>query len=289
MFGERKSDIFKLIPKELIPETHLIPKGNLKAAKKKAESVGFPLIVKPNIGERGSWVKKIKSDKELAAYVETCPVEFLLQEFIDYPVELGVFYVRYPYQAKGSTTSIVRKDFLKVTGDGKHRINELLNENTRALLTANPESEYLKEAGESIPKKGEEVLIEPIGNHCRGTQFLNDNEQIDTDLNEAIDKLAKKIPEFYFGRFDLRCKSYEELKQFKAFKILELNGAGSEPGHIYQPGYSLFKAYKDILWHLKVLADISEQNKRRGVPYWTFKKGVKKWRAHQAYNRMLNA
>ncbi|MBC6400439.1 MAG: hypothetical protein GDA42_06020 [Ekhidna sp.] len=289
MFGERKSDIFKLIPTEFIPETHLIAKGDLKTAKAKSEEVGFPLIAKPNIGERGAWVRKIDSNEELAAYVETCPVAFLLQELIKYPVELGIFYLRYPHQGKGIATSIVRKNFLKVIGDGRHSINELLNEDTRALLTVNPESEYLKKIGSSIPKKGEEVLIEPIGNHCRGTQFLNDNEQIDKELNEAIDKLAKQISGFYFGRFDLRCKSYEELKQLKAFKILELNGAGSEPGHIYQPGYSLFKAYKDILWHLKALADISEQNKMSGVSYWTFKKGIKKWRAHQAYKRLLNA
>jgi len=288
MFGERKSDIFKLIPKEFIPETYLIARGDLKDAKAKSEKIGFPLIAKPDIGERGVWVKKIKSDEELAAYAEACPVEFLLQKFIEYPIELGVFYVRYPHKEKGAVTSIVRKNFLKVTGDGMRSINELLRENTRALLTADLESEYLKKAGGSIPKRGEEVLIEPIGNHCRGTRFLNDNEQIDEDLNEAIDTLAKQISGFYFGRFDLRCKSYKELKQLRAFKILELNGAGSEPGHIYQPGYSLFRAYRDILWHLNILADISEQNKLSGVPYCTLKKGVKKWRAHQIYNRLLN-
>ena len=289
MFGERKSDIFKLIPDEYLPTTSLIAQGNFEKAKEEAQGIGFPLIAKPNIGERGIWVEKITSIEELESYTSKCPVDFLLQELVEYPLELGVFYVRYPEEANGTITSIVKKNFLTITGDGKHSINQLLQRNTRALLTADLASDYLKKHGTNVPAKGDHLLIEPIGNHCRGTQFLNDNIEINQDLISAFDKLAHQIPDFHFGRFDLKCDSYEELKELRNFKILELNGAGSEPGHIYQPGYSLWKAYKDIFWHLKVLADISEQNKLNGVPYWTFKKGVTKWRAHQAYNRMLNA
>ncbi|MEQ9006519.1 MAG: hypothetical protein RLP12_01450, partial [Ekhidna sp.] len=69
-------------------------------------------------------------------------------------------------------------------------------------------------------------MIEPIGNHCRGTKFLNDNHEINTELNQAFNQLAGQIPDLHFGRFDLKCKSYDDLKELKNFKILELNGAG---------------------------------------------------------------
>ena len=288
MFGEKKSDIFNLIPNEFIPETHLILKSDWRTAIAKSKEIGYPLIAKPNIGERGAWVRTIEDENDLMEYAEACPVDFLLQELVEYPIELGVFYVRYPMHEKGRVTSIVRKDFLSVIGDGKRNIIELLNADMRALLTADLESDYLKEFGNDIPEKGEKRLIEPIGNHSRGTRFLNDNDQIDQELNESIDTLARQIPNFYFGRFDLRCQSYSDLKHLKYVKILELNGAGSEPGHIYQPGYCLLKAYKDILWHLKVLADISEQNMRNGVAYLGFGEGLRKWKAHRAYNKMLN-
>ena len=288
MFGEKKSDIFDIIPQEFLPLTYLIDKGDLESAKEKGKGLGFPLIVKPNIGERGAWVRKIDKLGELEAYCKECPVDFLIQELVDYPIELGVFYVRFPDNEKGHVTSIVRKNFLSVKGDGNHSIIELLSKNIRASLTADLESDHLKKVGNNVPAKGEEVLIEPIGNHCRGTQFLNDNSQIDVALSEAIDQLAKQIPELYFGRFDLRCQSYDDLKRLENFKILELNGAGSEPGHIYQPGYSLFRAYQDIFWHLKVLADISEQNKLNGVPYCSFSDGIKKWKDHRQYNRLLS-
>jgi len=289
MFGERKSDIFRIIPKEYVPETYLIQKGDVLSALEKASNIDYPLIAKPNVGERGTWVKKIEDPEELSGYAELCPVDFLLQELVDLPIELGVFYVRMPSQEKGRVTSIVRKHFLTVVGDGKQSVFELLGQNIRAVMTADFESDYLKEVGSSIPEQGEEVMVEPIGNHCRGTQFLNDNDQISEKLSGAMDVLAKQIPDFYFGRFDIRCQSYEDLERLKHFKILELNGAGSEPGHIYQPGYSLTKAYKDILWHLGALADISEENKAKGVPFVSFKEGIQKWKAHRAYNKLLNA
>lgn len=286
MFGEKKSEIFELIPPEYIPETILIQQNDLERAAYTAEKIGFPIIAKPDIGERGVWVKKLNDQDELKEYVAKCPVNFLLQEMVNYPIELGVFYIKYPGK-NGSITSIVRKDFLKVIGDGKSTINELLQKKERALLTADLNSEYLMKHGDHVLEVNEEVLVEPIGNHCRGTMFLNDNAEIDSRLTEAFNKLADQIPDFYFGRFDLRCSTYQDLRELRNFKILELNGAGAEPGHIYQPGYSLINAYKDLFWHLKVLSDISALNRKRGHSYWSFKQGFKKWKSHREYNRLL--
>ncbi len=265
----------------------LIQKGNLNKALEATEAIEYPLIAKPNVGERGIWVKKINDQRELEVYVQTCPVNFLLQELINLPVELGVFFIKYPGQA-GRVTSIVRKDFLMVTGDGCASVNELLLANERAVLTAGLKSDTLREIKNYRPRRGESMLIEPIGNHCRGTKFLNDSDKIDDELHKVFNTLASEIPDFYFGRFDIRCKSMGDLKKLKNFKIIELNGAGSEPSHIYQPGYSLWKAYRDIFWHLNVLAEISRLNHKNGVPYWSFKRGYKMWRRHQKYNRLLS-
>jgi len=250
------------------------------------KNIGYPLIAKPDVGERGVWVKKLNDKNELKQYTETCPVDFLLQELVSFPVELGVFYVKFP-EEKGRVTSIVRKEFLEVVGDGKSSIEEILKNNPRAVLTADFSSDFLKKEGQSIPSKGETRLVEPIGNHCLGTKFLNDENEIDEELDAAINKIAEEIPDFYFGRFDIKCQSLGDLRKLKNFSILELNGAGSEPGHIYQPGYSIFRAYKDIFWHLRVLADISILNHKRGIPYWSFKRGYEKWKHHKKHNRLL--
>lgn len=51
---------------------------------------------------------------------------------------------------------------------------------------------------------------------------------------------------------------------------MELNGASSEPGHIYDPSLTLSEAYKDLLYHWKRLADISKGNMELGFKPTSF-------------------
>ena len=46
---------------------------------------------------------------------------------------------------------------------------------------------------------------------------------------------------------------------------MEINGVNAEPTHVYQPNYGLFKAYRDIFSHMKIIYEISEQNRSLGV------------------------
>lgn len=287
MLGEKKSEIFEQMPSSFIPETYLISPGDLKLALSSASKIGYPIIAKPDIGERGRLVEKINNPRQLEVYVQNCPVDFLIQELVTFPLELGVFYVKYPDEEKGTVTSIVQKEFLSVIGDGNKTINDLLQANARARSQLNFDHDRFRSMMNMVPKVGEKITIEAIGNHCRGTTFLNANDMIDEQLNVAFDQLAAQIPNFYFGRFDLRCESIHSLRKLKDFKIVELNGAGSEPGHIYQPGYSLIEAYKDLFYHFKMLSQVSRQNRKRGHRVWLFREGMQKLAAIKAYNKKI--
>ncbi|WP_421874705.1 hypothetical protein [Marinoscillum sp.] len=286
MLGESKDEIFKLIPNRFIPEYSLVEPGDLPTALSVGEKLNYPLICKPDIGERGNLVEVIGSESELEKYLAKCPVPFLMQELIDYSIELGVFFVKIPGESKGKITSIVQKDFLHVIGDGQNSVEKLLRRSERAMLQLDIDHPRFQELLDQVPNEGQKVIVEPIGNHCRGTTFLNQTGQVTPPLNEAFNQLANEINGFYFGRFDLRCKSFEKLERLESFKILELNGAGAEPGHIYQPGYPLWKGYQAILQHLKLLAKVSRANHKRGVKYWTLKQGITKMRAIKAYNKI---
>ncbi len=283
MLGESKWNIFQMIPKQYIPKTYLFPPEisfqEITETMSNA-GLGYPIILKPDVGERGWMVEKIKNDTELSSYLKKINVPFLLQEYVSYPLELGVFYVKIPGENKGKITSIVRKGFLSVIGDGKHTIYELLQEqeDKRAKLQFNFNSEFQKDMLSMVPDPGKAITVEGIGNHCRGTTFYNDNSQISRDLNKVFNDVCEQIPDFYFGRFDIRTESYDQLIKGKNFAILELNGAGSEPGHIYQPGYSLLKAYRDVIYHLSLLAKVSHKNHLRGIPYMTFKEAFMTYR-----------
>ncbi|MFT4834783.1 MAG: hypothetical protein ACI83W_000195 [Marinoscillum sp.] len=285
MLGESKSEIFELIPKEYLPKYSLIQSTEFKQAKIFATQIGYPIIAKPDIGERGNLVEVIHSESDLKKYHEACPVSYLIQDFVDLPIELGLFYIKMPGEAKGKITSIVEKQFLSVVGDGIHTVEELLESSPRAQVQLDFNHQRFSQLMPMIPKNGEKVKVEGIGNHCRGTIFLDAGNNITNKLEGAFDKVSSKIDSFYFGRFDLRCASYEALEELRDFKILELNGAGAEPGHIYHPGASLLAGYRSVFYHLSKLAEISRLNHRYGVPYWSFTKGISKIKAIKEYNR----
>lgn len=287
MIGEEKSEIFKSIPEEYYPKTILIKDQTLENILAQAKKIGYPLIAKPNIGERGRGVEFIRDANQLNEYASKIKVDFLLQEYVDHSIELGVFYIRRPNESIGSITSIVVKEFLSIRGDGVSTLRMLIQNTTRGSLQVEMDHKRLQPVIDTIPKEGETIVVEPIGNHCRGTKFLNGNDQIDDELNLAFDKLAKKIPNFYYGRFDLKCKSFDDLKKLENFKIVELNGVGAEPAHIYQPGFSLRKAYQTVFWHFSEMAKIGRTNRKSGIRYWTLREGIRKLLDIRAYNRRL--
>lgn len=270
MLGEGKYRILKNIPEQYRTPSLLIQQPTTAAEVFtciRTLNWSYPLIFKPDVGERGVRVEKIHDEQEAIAYVSKCQYDFLIQPFIDYPIELGVFYYRYPSQEKGRVISIVSKDFLTVEGDGRHTLQQLVASSPRAALQRDRLAEKFKHEWNKVLPSGEKKLLEAIGNHCRGTSFRNANHLIDEALVETFDCLAKQIDGFYFGRFDLKCRSIEELKRGEGIQIVELNGAGSEQGHIYHPGFSYFTAMLTILHQWRVLYEISVENHQRGVAY----------------------
>ena len=286
MLGESKYKILRNISKK--PSTYLyekeVPVRQLEEELAKLD-IRYPFICKPDIGERGWAVKKVSSYEEFEKYRQSIRVPFLIQNFVDLPIEAGVFYYRYPKAEKGVVSSIVIKEMLTVMGDGKKTVEELILNNPRATIQY--ERFKAKNPGllHQVLPIGGAVELESIGNHCLGTKFINGNHLITEKLVDSFDALSKSIEGFYYGRFDLRCASLEALENGEVM-IMELNGAGAEPAHIYHPGFSIFAAYKVLFSHWRVLYEISKQNNERGFPYLSFKEGVNEYKKVRAYNKM---
>lgn len=274
MFFESKWKIFELIPKQYYPATIYIDAADdLQSTIQKMTVAGiaFPVIAKPDRGERGWCVKKLNNVIELEAYKRSVVIPFLIQAYSAYPLEFSIFYYRHPNSDKGAVTSVTLKKLLSVTGDAVSTIEQLIERNDRAFL----QSAVLKQNEQinfnHILKDEEEEILIPYGNHVRGAMFLDYNNIVDEQLVNTFDTISKSIDGFYFGRYDLRCNSIEDLKQGKNFSILELNGAGAEPAHIYQPGFSFFKAQKVITAHYEMMYEAAKENKKRGFEYMSFR------------------
>jgi hypothetical protein len=273
MIFESKWDIFKLIPKQYYPNTIIITaKENIDTVIAKMYNAGlqFPIVAKPDRGERGWCVEILKSKAELQDYLSNYPIDFLLQQYIDYPIELSIFFYRHPAAENGVVTSVTKKEYLKVTGDGRSNLHELIKKNDRAFLQLEKLKKITALDLDKILKNRETQILVPFGNHVRGAMFLDYCNIIDEKLNAVFNTLSKQIEGFYFGRFDIKCNSIEELKEGK-FSILELNGSGAEPAHIYQPGFSFLKAQKVIMQHYKMMYDAAKANNKKGTAYMSLR------------------
>ncbi len=284
MFGESKFDVLEKIPAEYKP-TSILVKHPTSATQVRQilidNELSFPIIFKPDLGERGWMVKKIKSEEEIEDYLKKVRWDFIIQEYVDLPLEFSVFYSRNPTAEKGRVTSVTMKEMLKVTGDGKSNLKELILAKDRAKLQwrvlQNTFSEQLKE----VPQAGKEIELVPIGNHCLGTTFINRNNLISERLSDSFDLISKRISGFYFGRYDLRVASLEDLEQGRIV-IMELNGCGAEPSHIYHPGASFFKAVRDLFVHWQTIYSISMANHHLGTPFLPWKNGVEIYKRFKA-------
>lgn len=289
---EKKKLIYDLIPERYYPKTIFCTKHNsieMLSELIVKENISYPLIAKPNIGQKGMAVKLLKRETELVEYLKHTPVDFLVQEYISYEQEVGIFYYRIPGSLSGNISGIVGKEFLSVTGDGISTIKELLIKEDRFLLQLPVlQSAYGKLLDDVLPVGTVQTLV-PYGNHSRGAKFIDLSDKINDRLTKTIDGICKAIPGFYYGRLDIKFNNWDELCGGENFSIIELNGAGSEPTHMYDPSHSLFFAWREILRHWNILYTISRKNaSEKGIGLMRTTEGLRMLKENTVYLKLIS-
>ena len=273
--GEGKQEMYDLLPEGSFPKTvYLQPQMPFDEVKELVAENGFtyPFVVKPQSGLKGLLFRKVDNEEKLKIYHGKVPVEYMIQALVQAPLEVSVFYYRYPNQQRGVISGFIQKEMMHVFGDGKSTLWQLIVQHPKARHRMEEmRIKHEKHLNDVVPN-GEKYILTYAANLNRGARFTNLKEFIDEHLNELFDPLSHRC-RFYYGRYDLKCNSIEELKQGK-FIILEFNGAGAEPNHVYNAGYSWFGALKVFAHHWKVLYEIGKyNNKYNGVRYWGNREG----------------
>lgn len=261
-----KYELLKHLDKKFLPKTIIFKEtDNLNMEKIKIllfeNNMAFPLIIKPDIGERGDKVFKVKDILEMKEKLRYfLKQDILIQEFIDYPLEIGVLYAKFPNATKGSITSFALKIYATVVGDGKSTVKELILNKKLSLFKITIDEKELNR----IPRQYEVVQITEIGNKNCGTRFKNLDYLIDEKLQLLFDEITKNVPYFYFGRYDIKTESIESFLAGSCIKILELNGTNSQPIHMFDEKISVFETYKILFKNWKTMYEISLVNKSIG-------------------------
>jgi hypothetical protein len=231
-----------------------------------AAGLSLPVVAKPDLGCRGAGVKLVRSAADLSAYLQAFPAgaSLLLQRLVPFEGEAGIFYCRRPGETRGRIISITLKYFPYVTGDGQRTLRRLILDDPRAGKLSHL---YLKRHTarlDEVPAAGESIRLAFAGSHSRGAIFRNGTHLVTPEMEATFDDIAQRLPEFHFGRFDVRFERFAELQQGRGFSIVEINGAGAESTHIWDRRTGLLQAWRDLMRQYRWLFEIGAANRARG-------------------------
>lgn len=268
--GESKSNILRRLPANHVATFALVDVGDvtLRVAQVEAfmakHELTFPLILKPDAGQRGVGVRLAKSASDVHAYLAANPRPIVAQAFHAGPFEAGIFYYRIPGEDRGHIFSITDKQFPVITGDGHSTLEELIWSHPRFRMQARTFLARHGEQRERVLGAGESFPLAMAGNHCQGTMFCDGSHLFTPQLEAAVDAIAQAYDGFHFGRFDVRYSDVEAFRAGRDMTIIELNGATSESTNIYDPSRSVFSAWRTLFRQWSLLFHIAALNRRRG-------------------------
>jgi len=232
----------------------------------RAAGLALPVVAKPDLGCRGAGVQLVRSIDKLRRYLELFPrgARLLLQAYVPFEGEAGIFYCRHPGQEQGRIISITLKYFPHVHGDGRRTLRELILDDPRAGRLSHLYLRRHVERLDAVPPPGQPIRLAFAGSHSRGAIFRNGNALVTPAMEARFDAIAKRLPEFYFGRFDIRFADFAQVQQGQAFTIVEANGAGAESTHIWDRRTTLLQAWADLMRQYQLLFQIGRANRDRG-------------------------
>jgi hypothetical protein len=283
LVGESKSELLRGLDSGWVADFEILPKDYaIEPALAFAGRFGWPVVLKPDVGERGAGVAIARTVRELQAYLGSANRSTIIQRYIP-GLEFGIFYTRLPNNTHGRVFSITEKHFPVITGDGRSTLRQLVLADTRAVNLAATYFRLTRYPVDGTPAAGERVQLVEIGSHCRGAIFLDGARHVTRELEARVDRISQAHPGFFFGRYDVRCDSVEDLRAGR-FTILELNGVSAEATHIYDPSVSLWEAYRTMFRQWELAFEIGAQNRRRGSAPMTLRSLVRLiW--HSSANR----
>jgi membrane protein DedA with SNARE-associated domain len=272
LVGESKYEILRRLPSEWTVPTVLIAtgEGEVRARHLQDEMErrgwAFPVVLKPDVGQRGVGVRLVRSMEEARPYLFDETGAVLVQPYHEGPYEAGIFYYRKPSWAHGLILSITDKRFPVLIGDGTSSIEDLIWAHPRFRMQAGRFLARHASARGRVLGRGEPFVLARAGNHAQGTMFLDGSHLLTSALESRIDAIARGYAGFFIGRFDVRYRNPASFMAGQDLTIVELNGATAEATHIYDPARSLWNAYKVLFHQWRLVFEIGAANRARGAP-----------------------
>jgi hypothetical protein len=117
-----------------------------------------------------------------------------------------------------------------------------------------------------------------VWSHRMGGRYHDRSDALTPQLEDAVDAIARGMPDFHVGRFDVRYATLDALGRGE-FKVLEINGAGSEAIEFFGEDVPFFASYRGVLGKNAMLFALGAQNRARGARpcgWWALQKAFRR-------------
>lgn len=268
--GESKNDILRLLPARWTVPFEPLDPGPAEARFAVLGDVmrergwQYPLVLKPDVGQRGVGVRRVGCDAEALACLATQPGRLVAQPWHSGPFEAGIFYWRMPGSPQGRIFSITDKRFAEIAGDGRSTLEDLIWAHPRYRMQADTFLQRHAADRGRVLGAGERFPLAVAGNHAQGTQFCDGAWLLTPALEARIDEIARSVEGFFVGRFDVRYRDVERFMRGEDLAIVELNGVTSESTNIYDPSFNLVRAWITLARQWLIIFRIGAANRRLG-------------------------
>lgn len=271
MVGDRKLEYFSTMGEiarkataDFIP---IVAPGNIQNVLTAMKDAGlaFPVVVKPDLGWCGYGVRLLKNEEQLQKYLDLFPVSetLILQRYISDEGEAGLFYARGPTEKTGKTISLLLRQFPYVIGDGHNTVGMLMKADLRLKRLINDSFHECSFDADYVPSAGEKVRLALIGSTRVGGLYIDGSKNITPALSHRLDMIAQDMNTFHVGRFDVRYSSIAALEAGE-FTIMEVNGAGSEAVHAWDPKYTIREAFSIVFAKQRLLFGLGDACRSAG-------------------------
>jgi hypothetical protein len=188
----------------------------------------------------------------------------LLLRYRPAPGAAGFFYWRARPAARGELIGILLRGFPQVVGDGRSTLAALVEADPRLRRARENARHDFDFEPARVPAAGEAVRLSTVASTRVGGEYRDGSAYATPALLARVDAIAKDMGTFLVGRFDVRYADLAALRRGE-FAIMEVNGAGSEAVHAWDPKYSIAQVYEIVFAKQRRLFAIAAAMRRRGV------------------------
>lgn len=259
----RQSESAKVIPWLALPHDFSDKQTRVEAWMEK-EGLDYPIVAKPDVGQRGSGVHLLHSRVELMHLLSRDFDRNILLQAYDNRCEYSVFLARNPEGLGFEITSLTKKSLPEVIGDGHSNLESLILKHPRHVASARQLLAMNENRRLEVPTAGSRLRLSVVGAHCRGACFFDGRHLASPALLKSLADMLDDSG-LNFGRFDLMADNDEQLKMGRNLGIIEFNGVSSESTHIYDPKTPLSQAWRDLLAQWRWAVELGHHYQRQGV------------------------